>query len=180
VHGAAASYIAGLLDLRGPSLTTTDFEIGFEHAVLLAQSWLDQGICRRVLVGAVEELSETMIQIASKLLKGRESISLGEGAVFLMLASDTRGIARIDASSTPTEIDLLARDEPAILPENDSPHSITAKQTVTFNPYFGHTASSSAFQLLGCLLSQSISGGIASAATLRRSRGLPVTLRINV
>jgi len=181
VHGAAASYIAGLLDLRGPSLTTTDFEIGFEHAVLLAQSWLHQGTCRRVLVGAVEELGETMVQITSKLLSGRKSISLGEGAVFLMLApSDTRGIARIDASSTPAEIDLLARDEPAIPPENDSPHSITAKQTVTFSPYFGHSASSSAFQLLGCLLCQSISGGIASAATLRQSRGLPVTLRINV
>ena len=49
VHGAAASYIAGQLDLRGPSLTATDFEIGFEQAVLLAQCWLHQGTCQRVL-----------------------------------------------------------------------------------------------------------------------------------
>ena len=108
VHGAAASYIAGLLDLRGPSLTATDFEIGFEQAVLLAQCWLHQGTCQRVLVGAIEELGETMIHMASHLLQCRQSISLGEGAVFLMLGMpDVQGIARIDASALPNQIDLL-------------------------------------------------------------------------
>jgi hypothetical protein len=154
VHGAAASYIAGLLDLRGPSLTTTDFEIGFEQAILLSQTWLELGTCRRVLVGAVEELGDTQIQMASQMLMGRESISPAEGAVFLMLGgSDMKGIAQIDAGRVPEETDLLARNEPAIVPNESLANPVTAKQVVTFSPYFGHSASSSAFQLLGAMLS---------------------------
>jgi hypothetical protein len=191
VHGAAASYIAGLLDLRGPSLTTTDFEIGFEQAVLLAQCWLHQGACKRVLVGAVEELGETMIRMAAELLRGRESISLGEGAVFLMLGNrEIAGIARIDAAVPFDEIDLLARDEPAIVPQNNSQNTIAARNTVTFSPYFGHCASSCAFQLLGGLMSlaarrplgsiqqRSKSGIVDNAGTFRTSCGRAATLRV--
>lgn len=194
VHGAAASYIAGLLDLRGPSLTTTDFEIGFEQAVLLAQCWLHQGTCRRVLVGAVEELGDTMIQMASQIPEARD-LSPGEGAVFLMLGnSDVPGLAKIDAVGVPDKVDLLARDEPAILPGNDSQNTIVARNTVTFSPYFGHCAGSSAFQLLGLLLSlaarRALGKPIGSAAqpmtpaivdnatTFRTSCGKTYTLRI--
>jgi 3-oxoacyl-[acyl-carrier-protein] synthase II len=195
VHGAAASYIAGLLDLRGPSLTTTDFEIGFEQAVLLAQCWLHQGTCRRVLVGAVEELGDTQIHMASRILSGRKSISLGEGAVFLMLgSSDLEGIAQIDAATPPVEIDLIAMDEPAIIPEEGSANLVPGRHTVTFSPYFGHCATSSAFQLLGGLLSligrrplgkpigpmapPATPGIVDNATTLRTSCGQPVTLSV--
>ena len=125
VHGAAASYIAGLLDLRGPSLTTTDFEIGFEQAVLLAQCWLHQGTCRRVLVGAVEELGDTMIRMASQIPAAR-NLSAGEGAVFLMLGNlDVPGLATIDAAASFGEIDLFGgmnrRSCPRIIPKIPSP-----------------------------------------------------------
>jgi Beta-ketoacyl synthase, N-terminal domain len=154
VHGAAASYIAGLLDLRGPSLTATDFEIGFEQAVLLAQTWLQQGICRRVLVGSFEEIGEPMISMMKRLLAGKESIIPGEGAVFLMLAqSDGAGIATIDAAAVPEKTDLLVTECPPIAPDAGSSPEIAAMRTVTFTPYFGHSATSSAMQLLGALLS---------------------------
>jgi hypothetical protein len=179
VHGAAASYIAGLLDLRGPSLTATDFEIGFEQAVLLAQCWLDQGVCRRVLVGAVEELGETMLKLSKELLHDRESIYPSEGAVFLMLAdSKTPGVARIDASSTPEKIGLLVHDEPAIVPEPESISKPAAAIKSSFTGDFGHNASGSAFQLLGAFLTLTEDGRSAfdNAVTFRTSCGQPATL----
>ena len=191
VHGAAASYIAGLLDFRGPSLTTTDFEMGLEQAVLLAQSWLHQKTCDRVLVGCVEELGQTMIEFASRMLKNNGSISLGEGAIFLALGPlNANGIARLNASDAPETTDLLLYDDPPIPSATHSSNIIAAKTSATFTPYFGHTASSSAFQLLGGLLSLSAkrplgkllkSAGpntVDNATTLRTSCAGPATLRI--
>jgi hypothetical protein len=153
VHGVAASYVAGLLDLRGPSLSTTDFECGFEQAVLLAQCWLNSGACTRVLLGAVEELGEVLIHCASRLLADNPPFVLGEGAVFLTLGpSDAPGIAHLDAAASAHDVGLLIVDEPSLFPPSMPP---TAAATATFTPYFGHSASNSAFQALGGLLSLS-------------------------
>jgi hypothetical protein len=194
VHGAAASYIAGQLDLRGPSLTATDFEIGFEQAVLLSQCWLHQGTCQRVLVGAVEELGDTMIQMASQIPEAN-NLSAGEGTVFLMLGNaEVPGLATIDAAAAHENTDLIAIDEPTIVPEKNSPNRPAARHTVTFSPYFGHSASSSAFQLLGILLSLAAGRPLGkpmgssmepttpavvdNAMTFRTSCGRTATLRI--
>ena len=72
VHGAACAYITALLDVRGPSLTLTDFEEGFEQAVLLAQTWIAQGACDRVLLGAVEELGDVMLHCVGRMVKAAE------------------------------------------------------------------------------------------------------------
>jgi len=156
VHGAAAAYITELLELRGPSLSTTDFEIGFEQAVLLAQCWLDQRACDRVLVGAVEEIGEVLIHCASRMLGGEKIFVPGEGAVFLTLGPmDGEGLARLEATAPPPQVDLMMLDVPANpSPATDQP-TIAARHTTTFSPYFGHSASSSAFQLLGGFLSLS-------------------------
>jgi len=61
VHGAAAAYITELLELRGPCMTVTDFENGFEQSVQLAQCWLADGTCSRVIVGAVEDLGDLLL-----------------------------------------------------------------------------------------------------------------------
>jgi 3-oxoacyl-[acyl-carrier-protein] synthase II len=60
VHGAAASYLTTLLDLRGPAVTVAQTDFAFHEALLLAGSWLAEGRCDQVLVGAVEELGEVM------------------------------------------------------------------------------------------------------------------------
>ncbi|HEY1921840.1 MAG TPA: beta-ketoacyl-[acyl-carrier-protein] synthase family protein [Tepidisphaeraceae bacterium] len=154
VHGAAAAYITELLELRGPSLTTTDFEIGFEQAVLLAQCWLDQGVCDRVLVGAVEEIGEVLVHCASRMVNGDEALTLGEGAVFLMLGpGDGNGLTRIEAAPLPAEMDLMMLDIPAIPTSATECPIGRARHTTTFLPYFGHSPSCSAFQLLGGYLS---------------------------
>lgn len=155
VHGTAAAYITELLELRGPSLTCTHFEIGFEHAVLLAQCWLAEGSCDRVVVGAVEEVGDVLIQCASRIL-GDERFVPGEGAVFLTLApGDVSGIARLEAISEPRECDLVMLDFPAIGSQSSREPPFQARCATTFSPYFGHSPSSTAFQLLGGLLSLS-------------------------
>jgi hypothetical protein len=174
VHGAAAAYISGLLGLRGPSLNATDFEIGFEEVVRLAQCWLAEGACDRVLIGAVDELGEVMLHCASVMVKDFASVSPGEGAVFLMLGpGGLPGIARVDAASEPTDVDVLIREQPTVtLAEGNAPR-IAAKQTISFSRYFGHSASSTAFHLLGGILAMRgqlrLGYTVDNAATFRTS-----------
>jgi hypothetical protein len=60
VHNTAASYLATLLDLRGPAVTVAQTDFAFHEALLLAESWLAEDRCEQVLVGAAEELGEVM------------------------------------------------------------------------------------------------------------------------
>jgi Beta-ketoacyl synthase, N-terminal domain len=154
VHGAAAAYITELLELRGPSLTTTDFEIGFEQAVLLAQCSLDQRICDRVLVGAVEEIGEVLHHCVPRMLGDDNPFNPSEGAVFIMLApADAKGLAHLELTAKPEDADLMTLDMPAIPSQEVHQPIPRAARTTTFSPYFGHSPSSSAFQLLGGFLS---------------------------
>ena len=120
VHGAACAYITALLDIRGPSLTLTDFEEGFEQAVMLAQTWLNQGACDRVLLGAVEELGEVLLHCMDRILGEPSQIAPGEGAMFLLLGPakstgqlthlDPNAIAQVDlANLQTTKPDALLR-----------------------------------------------------------------------
>jgi 3-oxoacyl-[acyl-carrier-protein] synthase II len=152
VHGAAAAYIAELLDLRGPTLSITDFECGFEQAVLLAQCWLNQKTCDRVLVGAVEEVGEVLLHCAARMLEGRD-VTPGEGAVFFVLGPNGgSGMARLQAGSGTAKIDLLMVDDPLIPSDQKDKELVSAARITTFSPFFGHSPGSSAFQLLGGLL----------------------------
>ena len=163
VHGAAAAYITELLELRGPCMTVTDFENGFEQSVQLAQCWLADGTCSRVLVGSVEELGDLLLHCVGR-LNGR--LAPGEGAVFLTLGpSDLTGVGHLDATRLPEHVDLLMVDDPPILPVAVPPQ-ITATRTTSFTPYFGHLATGSAFQILGGLLSAA-AGSVDSAATVK-------------
>jgi hypothetical protein len=158
VHGAAASYIAGLLDLRGPSLSATDFEIGFGEAVRLAQCWLDQKTCDRVLVGVVEELGQVLIDCAEKILPPDEPTPLGEGAVFLALGpAGTAGSGTIEG--------VEAGAEPSF----------------GFAAHFGYSASFDAFQILGRLLMGADAPPVSvvdNATTLRPSFARGTKLRV--
>jgi hypothetical protein len=163
VHGAAAAYITELLELRGPCMTVTDFENGFEQSVQLAQCWLADGTCSRVIVGAVEELGDVLLHCVGRL---DARVAPGEGAVFLMLGpSDLAGVAHLDATRLPEHVDLLMVDDPPLLPA-DVPLQITAARTTSFTPHFGHIATGSAFQILGALLSAA-ANSVDSAATVK-------------
>ncbi len=152
VHGAAAAHITEILGLRGPALNNADFEQGVEHALLMAQCWLADGQCDRVLVGAVEELGTVYEYAANELLNNsHKSAPLGEGAVFFTLGPPTEGgLAKI-----------------GVEPSSD------ARSLTSFVSTFGLHASSVAFDLLGGLLTAPV--GVAhrvdTAATARPSCG---------
>jgi hypothetical protein len=152
LHGAASAYIAELLALRGPSLTITDFEDGVARALLMAQLWLAGGRCQRVLVGAVEELGDVLLYCANRLLGDSHPVP-GEGAVFLALGSaDVGGSARLEVAVQPDRVDLLMLEDPPLRRRASGGPAPQARHTTTFTPYFGHSAGSTAFQLLGGLL----------------------------
>jgi 3-oxoacyl-[acyl-carrier-protein] synthase II len=103
VHNAAASYIASALGIRGPTLTVTQFGFSFHQALLLGGAWIQEGRCRSVLVGSVEECGTVMEYICGKRLAiaddGRirpfefsstPSAVPGEGSVFLLLCGEDR------------------------------------------------------------------------------------------
>jgi hypothetical protein len=179
VHGAAAAYISRLLDIRGPSLSITDFEIGFEEAVRIAQCWLNEKACDRVLIGATDELGEVYLSCAQRMLKGR-AIRPGEGAVFFVLGPGGIGEGpRLDAAGLPGEVDLLAVEDPALHGGDGGVGGIVAGKTVCFTRAFGYSASGGAFALLGVLLELGAGMGIDTAATLRTSsEGRAITLVI--
>jgi hypothetical protein len=160
----------------------------------MAECWLDQGTCDRVLVGGVEETGEVLMHCATRILGGDDRYVPGEGAVFLTLAPhDVGGIGCLELANAPRDLDLMIVDVPAIIsPEAQTP-GFHARRMVTFSPYFGHTPSSSAFQLLGGLLSLSAgrplgqmihpacevavySGPVDNAASCKPSYGLPTTI----
>ena len=101
VHNAAASYIASVLGTRGPTLTLTQFAFSFHQAVILAESWLNEGRCNYVLVGSVDECGTVMEYICSRKLRIADDGKIrpfdfsasplavpGEGSVFFLA---TRG-----------------------------------------------------------------------------------------
>ncbi len=170
VHGAAAAYITEILGLRGPSLSITDFVCGFEQAVQLAACWLAQGVCDRVMVGAVEELGQVLLHCASRMLSPDRKIVPGEGAVFLMLGPTSEpGLANLQVSPAPQSMDLLILDEPAIGRPVPDLSTIAASSTASFNASFGSHPSSAAFQLLGGLLTMQSRMDIDTVATFRPS-----------
>ncbi|MEW5802671.1 MAG: beta-ketoacyl synthase N-terminal-like domain-containing protein [bacterium] len=101
VHNAAASYIASVLDIRGPTITVSQFVFSFHQALLLAQSWLEEKRCDFVLVGSTDECGQVMEYICRQKLHiaddGRikpfhfsaspEAVP-GEGSVFFLMTQE--------------------------------------------------------------------------------------------
>ena len=68
VHNAAASYIALLLKITGPTLTVTQIKFPIQHALILAANWLNDDTCDNVLVCCVDEKGELYDEVARKKL----------------------------------------------------------------------------------------------------------------
>jgi 3-oxoacyl-[acyl-carrier-protein] synthase II len=141
VHNAAASYVASALDLRGPTLTITQFGFLFHEALLIARTWLDEDRCDHVLAGVVDEVGSVMAHIAGRKLRiaadGRirpfdfasaPAAVPGEGSIFFLLSQSAAAepycrvssCGRIDAAPAAGSADLqivaadgLAPDESA-------------------------------------------------------------------
>ncbi len=100
VHSSAASHITICLNIRGPSLTVSQFEMSGVAALMTAQQWLARGVVDAVLVGAVEELN-TVTGYCYAQFYSPDTVSsteskaiMGEGACFFLLRRASDAAAR--------------------------------------------------------------------------------------
>ena len=98
VHNAAVSYISRSLGIRGPTWTLTSFKNPFGSVLDVAQAWLSEGRCDRVLMGAGDECGTVMDYICSRKLpiaedgKVREGFHVpGEGMAFFLVDNQEGG-----------------------------------------------------------------------------------------
>ncbi|MDA8430411.1 MAG: beta-ketoacyl synthase N-terminal-like domain-containing protein [Geobacteraceae bacterium] len=169
VHNAAASYVSSSLNIRGPTLTVTQFRFSFQSALQLAQTWLEQGRCDYLLAGAVDQYGDVLGYIAEQKLTAAQDGRIkpfvfnptcqvpGEGALFFLLGNDRTDSAycSIDSVSTsgdpdcgkPVDINLIDAD--GMLPDESAYLSALSPDTLTtaYAPIFGSMMIGGAFNL---------------------------------
>ncbi len=167
VHNAAASYVATSLNIKGPTLTISQFQFSFQAAMQLAQAWLDQGRCDYVLAGAVDQYGDVLGYVSDHKLTTAKDGRIrpftfnptcqvpGEGAAFFLLSNKSEGNMYCSVNAVHTnddpgqgksvdiniiDADGMLTDESAYLASlsNDIP-------TAAYSPLFGSMMIGSAF-----------------------------------
>ena len=169
VHNAAASYVSSSLNIQGPTLTITQFRFSFQSALQLAQTWLAQGRCDYLLVGAVDQYGDVLGYISEQKLNTAADGRIkpfafnptcqvpGEGALFFLLGNDSTDNAycKVNAVYTcgdpdggkPVDINLIDAD--GMLPDESAYlESLTPDiHTSAYSPIFGSMMIGGAFNL---------------------------------
>ena len=167
VHNAAASYIAMSLDIKGPTLTITQFRFSFQSALQLAQAWLDQGRCDYVLAGAVDQYSDVLGYVSDHKLTTAKDGKIrpftfnptcqvpGEGAAFFLLSnrSEGNGYCSVNAVHTNDDpgqgmsVDINIIDADGMLPDESAYIASLSNDipTAAYSPVFGSMMIGSAF-----------------------------------
>ena len=175
VHNAAASYIAQTAEIRGPTVTLTQFYFSFHEALRLADAWLQEGRCRYVLAGAVDELGTVMEYAVGQIGRiaadrkirpfqcSAQPVTVpGEGAAFLLLTRDPSArrygtVARVDSGvgmpgDGRADLELLDADGLAV-DETVYGGAVRWDQPVaSYAPLFGGMMTGSAFHCAAAAL----------------------------
>jgi len=100
VHSSAASHLSITLELGGPCLTVSQFEMSPLSAMLTARQWLVEGEVEAVLFGAVEEICPVLGYCYDRFFEDaacgpiepfawdRQTAVMGEGAAFFLLTRE--------------------------------------------------------------------------------------------
>jgi 3-oxoacyl-[acyl-carrier-protein] synthase II len=100
VHSSAASNITILLQIKGPCLTVTQFEMSTIAALLNAQVWLTEKKVDAVLLGGIDQINQVLLYCYHSFWPGeipqeimpfnydRQTAIPGEGAAFMVLTRD--------------------------------------------------------------------------------------------
>jgi len=105
VHNAAVAGVSTLLDITGPGLTVSQFEMSVASALITARCWLEEGSVDSVLFGAVDEYCDVLGYCWHRFFGERatsahdmdpfnldlQSAVPGEGASFFLLSRDDGG-----------------------------------------------------------------------------------------
>ena len=167
VHNAAASYIAMSLNIKGPTLTITQFRFSFQSALQLAQAWLDQGRCDYVLAGAVDQYSDVLGYISDRKLTTAKDGKIrpftfnptcqvpGEGAAFFLLSNERGGsgycfVNAVHTNDDPGQgkpVDINIIDADGMLPDESAYLASLSDDipTAAYSPLFGSMMIGSAF-----------------------------------
>ncbi len=106
VHSSAASHVSIVMDLGGPCLTVSQFEMSPLSALLTAREWLLEGRVEAVLFGAVDEICPVLGYCYDQFFGvhadgpiepfawDRQTAVMGEGAAFLLLQRGQEDHAR--------------------------------------------------------------------------------------
>lgn len=102
VHNSAVANVSMLLNITGPGLTVSQFEMSVASALITARCWLEEGTVDNVLFGAVDEYCDVLgycwhryFREAATAQHGMEPFNFdlqsaipGEGASFFLLSRD--------------------------------------------------------------------------------------------
>ena len=100
VHSSAASHITILLQIQGPCLTVTQFEMSTIAALMNAQTWLSEKRVDAVLLGGVDEINPVLLYRYHRFWSDQVPVKMeplnynlqtaipGEGAAFMVLTRD--------------------------------------------------------------------------------------------
>ncbi len=169
VHNAAASYIAMSLNIKGPTLTVTQFRFSFQSALQLAQAWLDQGRCDYVLAGAVDQYGDVLGYVSDHKLTTAKDGRItpfsfnptcqvpGEGAVFYLLSNNSEGNGYCSVNAIHTNddpeagksVDINIIDADGMLPDESAYLASLSNEipTTGYSPLFGSMMIGSAFNM---------------------------------
>jgi len=169
VHNAAASYIAMSLQIKGPTLTITQFQFSFQSGLQLAQAWLDQGRCDYALVGAVDQYGDVLGYVADHKLTTAKDGKIrpftfkptcqvpGEGAAFFLLSNQNDGNAYCSVNAVHTNadsdqdqsVDMNIIDADGMMPDESAylPSLSPDIPTAAYSPLFGTMMVGSAFNM---------------------------------
>jgi 3-oxoacyl-[acyl-carrier-protein] synthase II len=167
VHNAAASYIAMSLNIKGPTLTISQFRFSFQEALRLAQVWLDQGRCDYVLAGAVDQYGDVLGYVADHKLTTAKDGRIkpftfnptcqvpGEGSVFFLLGNTSEGnvycsVSEVHANDDPGQgksVDINIIDADGMLPDESAYLAALSNDipTAAYSPLFGSMMIGGAF-----------------------------------
>jgi 3-oxoacyl-[acyl-carrier-protein] synthase II len=169
VHNAAASYVSSSLSIKGPTLTITQFRFSFQTAMQLAKTWLDQGRCDHVLVGAVDQYGDVLGYVSDHKLNTAKDGRIkpftfkpacqvpGEGAAFYLLGPERRSgtycavetveIGGDRVPGSPPDIEIIDAD--GMLADESAYREALSRDVpaAAYAPLFGSMMTGSAFNV---------------------------------
>ena len=173
VHNAAASYVTSTLGLLGPTLTVSQFRFSFQSALQLALTWLEQGRCDHVLVGAADLYGDVLGYVCQEKLNAAPDGRItpfdfaptcqvpGEGAVFFLLGKQgPNAYCKVDAVSFGEDrdrerpVDLNVIDADGGFPDETAYRALLnpGVPTAAYSPIFGSMMIGGAFNLAASAL----------------------------
>jgi 3-oxoacyl-[acyl-carrier-protein] synthase II len=177
------------LNVKGPTLTVTQFRFSFQAALQLAKTWLDQKRCDHVLLGAVEQYGDLLGYVMDHKLTTAADGRIkpftfkptcqvpGEGAVFFLLTNGNTECAygvvnAVHVNDDPDSgrtVDLDIIDADGMQPDESAYlRSLSPDTPVTaYSPLFGSMMIGGAFNMA------------AGALMLKRQRGYAAPVQDN-